>query len=117
MTKQFYEYPGCYSMLLTCLISYALVYFETSIGAKISSFSRTQTMLILFVICIVSKNVFIPSRANRFIENSNSTQSSASTDAQASSNANRHDKGGKQVKKPKNVKVAAKKRQQEKKEQ
>ena len=71
--KQFYEYPACYSVLITCLISYALIYFETSAGAKISSLSRTQTVLVLLAICIVSKNVFIQSRANRFIESASKT--------------------------------------------
>ena len=71
LMNKFCEWPACYSLLITCISSYALIHYETSIGAKISSFSRTQILLILLVICIVSKNVFIPSRANRFIENSN----------------------------------------------
>ena len=71
LMNKFCEWPACYSLLITCTASYALIHFDTSVGAKISSFSRTQILLILLVICIVSKNVFIPSRANRFIENSN----------------------------------------------
>ena len=70
MVNKFCEWPACYSMTVTGLASFALIQFETALGAKIASFSTTQMILILLVICIVAKNVFIPSRANRFIENS-----------------------------------------------
>ena len=68
MMVRFCDYPGLYSVLVTLVVSYALIHFETAIGAKIMSFSNSQIATCLFVICIVAKNVFIPSRANRFIE-------------------------------------------------
>ena len=70
IVNKFCEWPACYSMALTCLVSGVLIHYETVFGAKIASFSTTQMILILLVICIVAKNVFIPSRANRFIEKS-----------------------------------------------
>lgn len=57
-------------MILTTLFSYSLVHYETSIGAKIAQFSYAKLFICLAVICIVAKNVFIPSRATRFLENS-----------------------------------------------
>mmetsp|Transcript_5632 Transcript_5632/g.7509 ORF Transcript_5632/g.7509 Transcript_5632/m.7509 type:complete len:155 (+) Transcript_5632:363-827(+) len=67
---KFCEWPGLYSVLLTVLLSYSLIYFETSPGAKIAQFSYSQITVCLLVICMVAKNVFIPSRATRFLENS-----------------------------------------------
>ena len=63
----FSEWPGLYSLLISLALGYALVHYETSFGAKIQQWSKTQITLVLFVICTVAKNVFIPSRANRFI--------------------------------------------------
>ena len=67
--NRFCEWPGLYSLLFTCLAAGSLIYMETQFGAKIWSLSTSQILLVLFVIFVVAKNVFIPSRANRFIEN------------------------------------------------
>ena len=69
MTNKLYERPGLYSILLTCLVSGSLIYLETSFGAKIAKLTTIQILLILLVICVVAKNILIPSRANRFLEN------------------------------------------------
>ncbi len=91
--QSFSEWPGLYSLVLSLALGYALVYYETSLGAKIEQWSSTQISLVLFVICIVAKNVFVPSRANRFIvENTNHTANSQSGSNQSNS------KGAKNVK-------------------
>jgi hypothetical protein len=69
LTNKLYEWPALYSILLTYLVSGSLIYLETSLGAKIAKLSIIQILLILLVICIVAKNILIPSRANRFLEN------------------------------------------------
>ena len=66
--SHFCHWPALYSVLFSLAASYALVHYETAIGAKIQTFSMSQSMLILFVICIVAKNVFVPSRAHRFVK-------------------------------------------------
>lgn len=82
LTKKVCEWPALTSVLFTTIISSSLVYCETSIGAKISGLSLTQIVLILFVICIVAKNVIIPSRANRFLENAVPSNSISSPEQQ-----------------------------------
>ena len=76
---KFCEWPALYSIAITLLTAGSLIYAETSVGNKIASLSITQQIIILLVICIVAKNVFIQSRANRFMENSVSQNASVSS--------------------------------------
>ena len=71
-------------MLITVLLGCSQVYFETGIGAKISQFSYGKIIICLLVVCMVAKNVFIPSRATRFLENSK--------DSPAATNSSKLDK-------------------------
>ena len=59
LTNRISEWPGLYSLVFSVAIGFALVHYETALGAKISMWSNTQITLILFVICVVAKNVFI----------------------------------------------------------
>ena len=85
--NKYSEWPGLYSMTLTVLISWLLSYYETGIGAKIDQLSWQQTYVCLLVIFIVSKNVFVPSRATRFMEN---PVAKSSTDAQSAAASQQH---------------------------
>ena len=82
-----YAYPACTSLALTIIIAAGLIYFDTFIGAQICAFSRSQILLLLVVICILAKKVFIPSRANRFIDNSALQACSSTSSASAADGA------------------------------
>jgi len=41
MMMRFCDYPGIYSICVTLMLSYALIHYETSVGAKISQFSNS----------------------------------------------------------------------------
>lgn len=60
------EYPGLYSLVIYFALSQLLIYLETPIGYKLASMSRSQTCLLIFAIVTVARNVFIPSRLQRF---------------------------------------------------
>lgn len=69
MEDKFVEWPGLISAAIAMLTAQLLIYYETGIGAKIQTFSWSQSLLLIIVICTVAKNIFIPSRTNRFTNN------------------------------------------------
>ena len=60
------QWPACYSLVMFYILSKVSLYFETSIGYKLAAMSYRQTMLLTFVIIVVARNVFIPSRLHKF---------------------------------------------------
>ena len=84
-------WAGTVSAATFALSSYVLILLDTSVGNKIASLSWTQQVLLMMIVIVVARNIFIPSRLNRF-ENGEQLQQSSQKHSQKVKKSNRKNK-------------------------
>ena len=69
-------WAGTCSAVIFAASSFVLIQLDTAIGNKIASLSWAQQVVLLMIVIVVARNIFVPSRLNRFENGEQVSQSS-----------------------------------------